>query len=66
MKLFSKDLLDIVLKIGGYTGKIERYYRIIKVTVFDIECHLPLIIFLDFYLMIDTSQVQLCELFGLV
>ncbi len=62
IKLFSKDLVDIALKTGGCVGKTKGHYLILEVAVSGMEGRLPLVIFSDSHLMIDTSEIQLGKL----
>ncbi len=64
IKLFSKNFVDIALKIGGYIGKAKVYYLILKVAVSGTKGHLLLVTFLNPHLVVNTSKIQLGKSFG--
>lgn len=61
--LFNKDLVDIALKTCWYIRKTERHYLVFEVAVPSAKDRLLLITFSNSHLIIDTSQVQVGELF---
>ncbi len=64
IELFSKNLVDIALTIGGCIEKAERHYLVLKVAVSGAKGRLPFVTFLNLHSMIGTSQIQLGKLFG--
>ncbi len=64
IKLFSKNFVDIVLKIGGCIGKVKGYYLVLEVVVSSAKSRLLFVTFLNLHLMIGTSQVQPGKLLG--
>ena len=64
IKLFSKNLINVALKIGWYIEKAKRYDLVLKVAVSGMESHHPLVAFLDSHPMISISEIQLGKLLG--
>ncbi len=65
IKLFSKNLVDIALKTSWCIGETKRHYLILEVAIFGAKGRLLLVIILDSYLMIGSSEIQLYKLLGL-
>ena len=59
IKPFSKNLVNIALKTGGYIGEVEGYYLVLKMAISGTKSRLLFVTFLNPHLMIGMSQVQL-------
>ena len=57
IKLFSKDLVNIALKISQCIRKTKEYDLILKVTISNTKDRFSLITFLNSYLVIGTSKI---------
>lgn len=65
MKLISKNLVYIVLKTSWNIKKTKAHDLVIKIDISSLKNNLLFIIFLNFQLIIDISQIQLDKRLGL-
>lgn len=63
IKLFSKNIVNVSLEASWNVRQTKKHHLIFKVTIPNVKCCLLLITFLNFYLMISISQVQLSKYF---
>ncbi len=57
IKLVSKDFVDVVLKISGYSRKAKEYNLILEVAISNIKSCFLFFTYSNSYLIIITSQV---------
>ena len=61
IKLLSKNLVDVALKIGGCVEKTKRHYLVLEVAISNVEGRLPFVTFSNSYLMVDIIEIQLSK-----
>ena len=54
-------MIDVDLNSDQSIDQIERHDKILKMTVTDVKNDLSLIVFVNLYLMIDISEINLQE-----
>ncbi len=64
IKLFSENLIDVVLKADGCVRQAKEHYLVLKVAVSGMKGCLLLITFSNLCLMVNTSEIQLGKLLG--
>lgn len=66
VKLLGQDLIDIHLKVGGNIEEIEKYYLILKVTIFNPKDHFSFLIFFYHDLIVNICEIELHKVFSLI
>ena len=64
VKLFSKDLSNVILKIGRSIGESKKHDLVLEMAISDTKGSLPFMTFSNPYLVIGISEVELGNVFG--
>ena len=65
VELFSKDLINVTLKIGQSIRELKKHNLIFKMAVSSTKSSFLSVTLSNSNLVVSTSQVQLGEVFGL-
>lgn len=66
IKLFNKDLIDIILKIGRGVGELKWHDLVLKMAVPSTKNSFSFITLSNPHLIVGINQVQLSKVFGLI